>query len=81
VTPEILRGNLTIDVHTNLTAPTINAVDRAQKLEMVNSLANIAQGYAVAKQAGFDIEKILPINKTIEDIASDYNLEVTANGG
>ena len=38
VTPEILRGDISVDVYTNTTAPTINAVDRAQKLEFMQSV-------------------------------------------
>lgn len=79
VTPEILRGDISIDVYTNTTAPTINAVDRQQKLDLLNAVGGIANGYAVAKQAGVDIETILPLKKTLRDLASDYNLEVESN--
>lgn len=79
VTPEILRGDISIDVFTNTTAPTINAVDRQQKLDLLNAVGGIANGYAVAKQAGVDIETILPLKKTLRDLASDYNLEVESN--
>ena len=81
VTPEILRGDISIDVYTNTTAPTINAVDRQQKLDLLNAVGTIANGYAVAKQAGIDIETILPLKKTLRDLASDYNLEVESNAG
>lgn len=43
VTPEILRGDISIDVYTNTTAPTINAVDRQQKLDLMNAVGSIAQ--------------------------------------
>ena len=79
VTPEILRGDISIDVYTNTTAPTINAVDRQQKLDLLNAVGGIAQGYALAKQSGVDIETILPLKKTLRDLASDYNLEVESN--
>ena len=79
VTPEILRGDISIDVFTNTTAPTINAVDRQQKLDLLNAVGGIAQGYAIAKQSGMDIETILPLKKTLRDLASDYNLEVESN--
>lgn len=51
VTPELLRGDIYIDVYTNTTAPTINAVDREQKLQYITAIGNIAVGYANAKQA------------------------------
>lgn len=79
VTPEILRGDISIDVYTNTTAPTINAVDRQQKLDLLNAVGGIANGYAMAKQAWVDIETILPLKKTLRDLASDYNLEVESN--
>lgn len=76
VTPEMLRGDISIDVYTNTTAPTINAVDRQQKLDLLNTVGTIANWYAVAKQAGVDVDTILPLKKTLRDLASDYNLEV-----
>lgn len=79
VTPEMLRGNISIDVYTNTTAPTINAVDRQQKLDLLNTVGTIAQWYAIAKQSWVDIESILPLKKTLRDIASDYNLDVETN--
>lgn len=75
VTPDILQGELYVDVFTNVTAPTINAVDRQQKLDLLNSVGNIANGYTLAKQGWVDIESILPIKKMLWDIALDYNLE------
>ena len=33
----------------------------------------------MAKQSGVDIETILPLKKTLRDLASDYNLEVESN--
>lgn len=76
VTPEMLRGDIFIDVHTNTTAPTINAVDRQQKLDLLNTVGQIAQGYMVAKQAGIDLETILPIKSTLRELAEDYNMTV-----
>lgn len=38
VTPDMLRGDIFIDVYTNTTAPTINAVDRQQKLDLLNTV-------------------------------------------
>jgi len=76
VTPDMLRGDIFIDVYTNATAPTINAVDREQKLQFMTSAWQLAQWYAMAKQAGFDIEKILPRTESIRDLASDFNLNI-----
>lgn len=78
VTPEMLRGDIYVDVFTNTTAPTIAAVDRAQKLDLVNSLASITQGYAVAQQAGGNLEDILPLKELLTELAEDYNISVTS---
>ena len=74
VTPEILRWDLYVDVFTNSSAPTINAVERQLKLDFTNSIGTLAQWYAVAKQSWIDIEKVLPINDLIRDMAAEYNL-------
>ena len=74
VTPETIRWDIQIDVYTNTTAPTINVVDRQQKIELLNSIANVTQWYMAAQQAWVDMEKILPIEWTLRDLAKDYNL-------
>ena len=43
VTPDILRGDLYVDVYTNTSAPTINAVERQLKLDFMNSIGTMAQ--------------------------------------
>lgn len=37
-TPELLRGDIYIDVYTNTNATTIAAIDREQKLDLLNKL-------------------------------------------
>lgn len=81
VTPEILRWDIFIDVYTNVNAPTINAVDREQKLQFLNAVGSIAQWYVVAKQAWLDVESVLPIKQTIKDLAEDFNLDVQDMNG
>ena len=75
VTPAILQWQIYIDVFTNATAPTINAVDREQKLSLLTTIWQISEWYAIAKQAWFDLNTVLPIKDALRDIASDYNLE------
>lgn len=75
VTPEILRGDLYVDVYTNASAPTISAVERQLKLDFMNSVGAMAQWYAVAKQSGIDLEKILPLNDNLREMAAEYNLQ------
>jgi len=79
VTPETLRWDIYIDVYTNTNTPTINAVDKAQKLELLNTVWQIWQWYMMAKQAGIDMEEILPIKQTLRDLASDFNLDVQSS--
>ena len=74
VTPEVLRWDLYVDVFTNSSAPTINAVERQLKLDFMNSLGTIAQWYAVAKQNWIDVDKVLPMNENLRDMAAEYNL-------
>lgn len=76
VTPEILRGDIYIDVYTNTTAPTVNAVDRQQKLEVMQAIWPVVQWFALAKQAWFDLNTVMPLKKTIKDLMDDYNFEV-----
>lgn len=76
VSKELLRGDLYVDVHTDITAPTINAVDRAQKLDLLNTVSSLAQWYALAQQGGINVDEILPLKQTLRDLASDYNLQV-----
>lgn len=79
-TPELLREwDVFIDVFTNTTAPTINAVDREQKTKFLTDVGTIVQSYSLAKQAGMDIEGILPAKQTIRDLAQDYNITIEAN--
>jgi hypothetical protein len=77
VTPDILRGSMSIDVTTNTTASTIQALDKAQKLEMFSALSNIVNAYALAKQNGYDIEKVLPFEETLGDLAEDFNIVIS----
>ena len=74
VTPELLRWDLYVDVYTNASAPTISAVERQLKLDFMNSVWAMAQWYAVAKQSGIDIEKVLPLNDNLREMAAEYNL-------
>ena len=76
VTPEMLRGDIYIDVYTNTTAPTVNAVDRQQKLEVMQAIWPVVQWFALAKQAWFDLDSVMPLKKTIKDLMDDYNFEV-----
>lgn len=81
VTPEVLRWEVMIDVYTNTTATTINAVEKTQKLEYMQAVGNIVNGYAMAKQAGIDLDTILPLKKTLRDLADNFNIQTETNAG
>lgn len=76
VTPEMLRGNAYIDVHTNVNLPTINAVERQQKLEVLRDMKAVVEAYAISKQMGADLNDFLPMKDTIKDIAESHNMPV-----
>jgi len=65
-----LRGDIYIDVYTNVNSTTINAVDREQKKVFATDVGIIAQNYAMAKTAGFDLETVLPIKDVLRDLAA-----------
>ena len=76
ITPEILRWQTYMDVHTNINATTISAVDRQQKMDFLKDVWQIANSYATVKQLWFDIDDILPFKTALTDTAQDYNITV-----
>lgn len=76
VTPDLLRGDIYIDVYTNTTAPTVNAVDKQQKIELAQTIGWISNSYVMAKNAWFDLNAIMPFNKTIKELMENYNFKV-----
>lgn len=79
VTPEVLQWDLFVDVYTNRNAPTINAVDREQKMGFLNSLWTMLNWYMIAQQSWVDLEWVLPIKDTIKSLAEDFNLTPVYN--
>lgn len=76
VTPEVLRWDVKVDVHTNTNKPTIDVVEKQLQMDFVNSVANLANGYATAKQLWYDLNKKLPLEKVVEHFADNYSLPV-----
>lgn len=77
VTPKSIRGSVKVDVYTDLNAPTINEVEKAQKMEFFNTVSNITAAYMQNPA----LEEIMPMNRTIRDMAEALNIEVeTAEG-
>ena len=75
VTPEMLRGDIYVDVYTNTTIPTINAVVQQRKLEFAQAIPNIVNGYLSAQQAGLDLNTIMPLKDTLKELADGFNLD------
>lgn len=76
ITPKILRGDWThIDAFTNINNTTINAVDKAQRMDFLKSIGEFSQSIIMAKNAGIDLEEVLPLKKTIRDLAEWFNID------
>lgn len=79
ITPEIMRAEgIYIDVYTNTSLPTINAVEREQKMNLMKEMSNMINGYATAKMAGYDLEQVLPFKSTMKTMAESFNIETDA---
>lgn len=71
VTPEKLRGDIFIDVFTNINRPTSSIADRQAKLEFSQGLPVIIQGLQAAKSVGIQIND----KEYIEGLMEDFNLQ------
>lgn len=71
VTPETIRWKIKIDVSTDLNAPTINEVEKEQKMQFFTQMANVSNAYQVNPK----LEEIIPMKKAIEDLAKLNNIE------
>jgi len=65
VKPEDIRGDIKIDVSTNLNIQTIAEVEKEQKMQFFTNIANLSQVYAQDP----DLEQIIPKKKAITDLA------------
>jgi len=71
ITPERIRWSVKIDVSTDLNTPTINEVEKAQRMEFYTGLANVTNAYNTDPE----LEKIIPKKKAIEDLAKLNNID------
>jgi hypothetical protein len=78
VTPEKLQGDIYVDVYTNTTAPTINAVAIQQKMEFAQAIPAIVNWYVAAKQAWFDLDKTIPMKWFITELAEGNNIDIVS---
>jgi hypothetical protein len=72
VTPESIRGDYSMEVYTDLNAPTMNEIEKAQKLEFFSTIPNVV----AAISSNPEISKAFPVGKVIADLASDYGIDV-----
>ncbi len=75
VTPERIRGSIKMDVYTDLNAPTINEVEKAQKMEFFTTLQAISQAYMMNPA----LDSIMPMKDTIKDLAESLNIETQSS--
>lgn len=73
VSPETIRWDIKIDVSTDLNTPTINEVDKAQKMSFYMDI----QQLTIAYQNDPELETIIPKKKAILDLAKLNNIDVT----
>lgn len=72
VTPDIIRGDFSMDVYTDLNAPTMNEIEKAQKLEFFSTIPNVV----AAINSSPDIAKSFPLDKVIRDLAEDFGIDM-----
>jgi len=71
VSPETIRWDVKIEVSTDLNAPTITEVEKAQRMEFYNGIANLTNAYA----ADPELWQIIPKKKAILDLAKLNNID------
>jgi len=72
VTPEKIRWEIRIDVSTDLNTPTINEVEKAQKMQFFTELQQVT----IAYQNDPDLESVIPKKKAILDLAELNHIDV-----
>ena len=72
VTPEDIRWSFKIEVSTDLNAPTINEVEKEQKMAFFSNVSNLTQAYAWNPK----LEEILPMKKAITDMAKLNKIDI-----
>lgn len=70
VTPELLRGDIYIDVYTNINRPTSNIAERQAMTEALGALPSIVQGLQALEPMGVHVNA----KKTIKDYFDKYNM-------
>jgi len=72
VTPESIRWDVKIEVSTDLNAPTITEVEKAQRMEFYNGIAWLTNAY----NSDPELAQIIPKKKAIMDLAKLNNIDI-----
>lgn len=76
VTPESIRGQYDIRVETNFTAPTLKQLKIARYSEFADTLLKLSQLEQIP-----DFKEKIPMDKLIDDIAFDFDIDVKSIWG
>lgn len=71
VKPDFIRGKICMNVFTNLNAPTINEVEKEQKLDFFTRLATVGNAYATIP----NLDQIIPEKETIKELARLFDID------
>jgi len=72
VSPETIRWKIKIDVSTDLNTPTINEVEKAQRMAFFTEI----QQLSIAYQTDPDLEKIIPKKEALMNLAKLNNIDI-----
>lgn len=76
VTPDSIRGQYDIRVETNFTAPTLKQLKIARYGEFADTLLKLSQLEMIP-----EFKEKIPMDKLIDDIAFDFDIDVKSIGG
>jgi hypothetical protein len=73
VTPEVIRGDIGVEVYTNLNTPTINEVEKQQLMDFYSQGC---VGIANAYMANPELADLKPKNEALKDLADKFNIDM-----
>lgn len=71
VKPDFIRGKICMNIFTNLNAPTINEVEKEQKLDFFTRLVTVGNAYASIP----NLDSIIPEKSTIKELARLFDID------
>lgn len=76
VSQDMLKGELYVDVFTNDSTSTSNAIHRENVLQFMQSLPMLFNSYQTASTSGMNLTDILPLQDTVQELASNFDINV-----